>query len=83
MQKYDFSFANGEVRKNARLDYERLCNDEALQIKKPTFSRIDDDTLMKAVQFILSQDNCVSTSYGTKKVRLSRTEIIHLPRFQR
>ena len=34
MEKYNFSFANGKVRKDGRLYYKRLCNGEALQIKK-------------------------------------------------
>ena len=83
MKKYNFSFANGEVRKNARLDFESLSKGETLKIKTPTFSRIDDDSLLKAVKFILSEDNCISTSYGTKTERLSDTESIQLPRFQR
>ncbi len=44
-----------------------MCKGESLTIKSTAFSHIEDDTLMKAVKFILSEDNCISTSYGSNK----------------
>ena len=42
-----------------------------------------EEVLHKAVNFILSKNNVVSISYGTKKVKLSKYEIIELPSLTR
>ena len=82
MKKHQFSFSNGEAKKRAKLDYKLLIRGEKITVNKCHFSRIEDNFLLKAVNFILSEDNCVSTSYGTKIVKLSEKENIQLPRFQ-
>ena len=83
MERYDFTFSHGDARKKARSDFDLLSKGEVITMKKKYFARIDDNVLLKAVNFILSEDNCVSTSYGTKVVQLSEHENIQLPRFQR
>ena len=83
LNKHKFTFSRGVSRKTARLDYKLLCKGEQLVIEKRYFLRIDDDVLKKAVSFILSEDNCISMSYGCKLVRLSDNERVQLPRFQR
>ena len=82
MEKYDFIISHGDARKKARSDFDLLSKGEVITMKKKYFARIDDDVLLKAVNFILSEDNCVSTSYGTKVVQLSEHKNIQLPRFQ-
>ena len=47
------------------------------------FSQINDNILLKAVNFILSEENCISTSCDTKIVQLLEDESIQLPQFQR
>ncbi len=83
MKIHGFTFSHGDARKKARSDFDLLSKGEVITIKKKYFARINDDVLLKAVNFILSEDNCVSTSYGTKVVQLSEHENIQLPRFQR
>ena len=83
LDEYKFTFSNGKAKKNAKSDYEKLVNGESLSIRKRHFSRVDDETLKKCVDFILSEDNVISVSYGTKVVKLSDNEIIQLPKLQR
>ena len=83
MKEHEFSFAKGRPRTSAKVDYDKLICGESLSITKRYFCRTDNDTLKKSIDFILSQDNVVSVSYGTKVVKLSDNEIIQLPKLQR
>ena len=83
LDQYEFTFSRGKARKHAKEDYNDLLNGETISIKKRFFSRIDDEALCKAVDFILSEDNVTSAPYGTKVIKLSSNESISLPRLQR
>jgi len=83
LDQYEFTFSRGKARKYAKEDYNDLLNGEKISIKKKSFSRIDDEALCKAVDFVLSEDNVTSAPYGTKVIKLSSNESISLPRLQR
>ena len=83
MNEYDFTLAAGKARASARRDFTTLKQGEVLVKPKKSFSNINEDTLENAVKFILSESNVVAISYGTKLVKLSKTEIIQLPSLTR
>jgi len=83
LNQHNFTFALGEARARAREDFDSLLNGESLYKAKKSYSIICDEVLQKAVKFILSENNVVSISYGTKKVKLSKYEIIELPSLTR
>ena len=83
LKQHSFTFSTGEARAVAKEDFESLMNGDPLTKTKRTYSIISEDVLHKAVNFILSENNVVSISYGTKKVKLSKYEIIELPSLTR
>ena len=83
LNQHNFKFALGKARARAREDFDSLLNGESLYKPKRSYSLICDEVLQKAVKFILSENNVVSISYGTKKVKLSKYEIIELPSLTR
>ena len=83
MKRHDFKFAKGHARMRAREDANTLLSGHRLPIDKCHVERVDDDVVHKVVDFILSSKNVVPNSYGIKQVKLSRDEIIVLPKLQR
>ena len=83
MKRYDFKFAKGRARMRAREDANTLLSGLRLPIDQRHVVRVDDDVVHKVVDFILSSKNVVPNSYGIKQVKLSRDEIIVLPKLQR
>ena len=58
---------------------------ETGKLKKGVFSRmkVHEDIVKRAVEFILTEDNVVTLSWGYKKVDLSKDEVIILPKLTR
>ena len=83
MKEHNFKFGTGRARFRAREDIKTLLNGEKLHVQKRNIVRVGDDVVRKLVDFILSPNNVVPNSYGTKKVKLSRNEVLTLPRLQR
>ena len=84
LKQHNFAFALGESSAVAREDFDSLLNGDSLINLKMSYSIIcDNEVLHKAAKFILSENNVVSISYGTKKVKLSKYEIIELPSLTR
>ena len=83
MKRHDFKFAKGRARMRAREDANTLLSGLRLPIDQRHVVRVDDDVVHKVVDFILSSKNVVPNSYGIKQVKLSRDEIIVLPKLQR
>ena len=71
MKQHNFKFGTGRARFRAREDIKTLLNGEKLHVQKRNIVRVGDDVVRKLVDFILSSNNVVPNSYGTKKVRLS------------
>ena len=83
MKEHDFKFGTGRARFRAREDLKTLMRGEKLPVPKRNVVRVKDNVVTKVVDFILSSNNIVPNSYGTKNVRLSRNEMLTLPRLQR
>ena len=83
MKEHDFKFGTGRARFRAREDLKTLMRGEKLPVPKRNGVRVKDNVVTKVVDFILSSNNIVPNSYGTKNVRLSCNEILTLPRLQR
>ena len=83
MKIHNFKFAKGRARMRAREDANTLLSGLRLPIDKRHVERVGDDVVHKVVDFILSSKNVVPNSYGIKQVKLSRDEIIVLPKLQR
>lgn len=79
MKAYDFTLAAGKARVSACRDFATLQQGEGLMKPKKSFSNINEDTLEKAVKFILSESNVVAILYGTRLMKLSKNEIVQLP----
>ena len=58
---------------------------ETGKLKKGVFSRmkVHEDIVKRAVEFILTEENVVTLSWGYKKVDLSKDEVIILPKLTR
>ena len=79
LKQHNFAFALGEASAVARENFDSLLNGDSLINLKMSYSIIcDNEVLHKAAKFILSENNVVSISYGTKKVKLSKYKIIEL-----
>ena len=78
MKEHDFKFGTGRARFRAREDLKTLMRGEKLPVPKRNVVRVKDNVVTKVVDFILSSNNVVPNSYGTKNVRLSRNEILTL-----
>ena len=83
MSQHQFTFATGNSRTTALHDFTTLCNGGLITKKKVHFSRVDDDVIKKAVEFILSEKNVIASSYGTRNIKLCDNEIINLPKLTR
>ena len=83
LRKHDMKFGHSQPMRQAKADYEELVKGNKLEKKKVTFSRVSDDDVKFAVEFILSPENIVTRSYGVKDVTISKHETIRLPRIQR
>ena len=83
MKKHNFTFAAGKARISAAKDFASLQKGESLKKKKTSFSIINDEVLETAVKFILSENNVVAMSYGSRFVKLTKTDIIQLPSLTR
>ena len=83
MKEYDFSFATGRLRIEAKADYDKMSRGESIKRKKKSYTQIDHNDIKKAVDFILSDQCVISTSYGVKEVILGGKERIFLPAVQR
>ena len=83
LKQHSFTFSTGEAQAVGKEDFESLLNGDPLTKTKRTYSIISGEVLHKVVNFILSENNVVSISYGTKKVKLSKYEIIELPSLTR
>ena len=75
MKQHNFQFGTGCARRfRAREDIKTLLNCEKVHVQKRNIVRVADDVVRKLVHFLLSSNNVVPKSYGTKKVRLIHNE---------
>jgi hypothetical protein len=70
-------------RDQAKKDAEQLLNGKKIQVPKRSLSRFKTETTSKAVRFLLSTSNISLLSWGTKEVKLSKSERVVLPRLIR
>lgn len=71
---------HGKGRIRSYNDYNALSTGKVLEKTSITHCRMDNNVLQDAVKFILSDDYCAVTSWGTRMIRFANNEIAILPK---
>ena len=83
MKTYEFKMATGRTRINAKSDYETLLNDGKLASRSHKFSKLNENDIKYAVNYILDEANVIPLAHGHKTVYIGNGNQVILPKLQR